>query len=420
MTDDRDLTLTLEAWLQEGPDQMPDRVADVVRGRIGRQGQRPSWSVDWKLGSKVDLRLTLVAVIAVAVIVVIAIAGLGRSPSVVPPLVPSSGPSSPATAAPSSSGPVRASPSSALGPGLVVFEHFTPGKQERLEYLAPDRLGIELLPSVAGVQHRPAWSPDGSQLAYAGLDPAVPSARERIYATDAAGSAPRLMSTDCKQPDCLDESSPSYAPDGASLVFFRVAGTTAGGPTTSVVAIRDLATSEVTTLDSTRLSTARTLQEHPRLSPDGRKVLFTRVLLDGQGNATDAAIFIVDVAGGKPRQLTATGFEAGDAEWSPDGTRIVFARELVHYWFGGGKGAGTNTWIYTMAPDGTDQRQLTSADSGSPSWTAHGTEILYIVFPTGPIGTPDFKVMAPDGSDVRSVATYGDCCRWYPVQQPTP
>ena len=72
-----------------------------------------------------------------------------------------------------------------------------------------------------------------------------------------------------------------------------------------------------------------------------------------------------------------------------------------------------------MAPDGTDQRQLTSEDSGAPTWTANGTEILFVVVPLAPIGTPDFKVMAPDGSDVRSVATYGDCCRWYPVQQPT-
>jgi WD40 repeat protein len=420
MTDDRDLTFTLEAWLREGPDQMPDRVADVVRGRIGRQAQRPSWTIDWKLGSRVDPRLAFVAVIALVVVAVLAIAVIGRSPSVVPPVAPSTRPSQPAAGLPSATRSARPTPSSALGPGLVVFEHYTPGKEERLEYLAPDRRGIELLPGIAGVQHRPAWSPDGTHLVYAGVDPSIPSAHERIDVTDSTGSPPVLISTNCQPPDCLEESSPSYAPDGRTLVFVRVAGTATGGPTTSVVAIRDLATGNVTTLESTRLSTARTLQEHPRLSPDGRSVLFTRVILDAQGAATDAAIFIVDLAGGKPRQLTPTGFEAGDAEWSPDGSRILFARELVHYWFGGGKGAGSNTWIYTMAADGTDQRQLTNADTGSPSWTAAGTEILFIAFPTGPIGTPDFKVMAPDGSDVRSVATYGDCCRWYPVQQPTP
>ena len=419
MTDDRDLTFTLEAWLKEGPDQMPDRVADVVRGRIGRQAQRPSWSVDWRLTSKVDPRLAFVAAIALLLIGIVAFAVIGRSPSVVPPLAPSFEPSNPASGAPSATASIRATPSSALGPGLVVFEHLTPGKEERLEYLAPDRRGLELLPAITGVQHRPAWKPDGSQLAYAGLDPAVPSSREGIYATDASGSTPRLLSTDCRPPDCLEESSPSYAPDGTSIVFIRVAGTTSG-PTTSVVAFRDLATGDVTTLESTRLSTARTLQEHPRLSPDRRRVLFTRVLLDVQGNATDAAVFVVDVAGGKPQQLTATGFAAGDAEWSPDGSQIVFARELLHYWLGGGKGAGDHTWIYTMAPDGTDQRQISSDQAGAPSWTAGGSQILFVVVPLAAVGTPDFKVMAPDGSNVRSVATYGDCCRWYPVQQPTP
>ena len=418
MTDDRELAFTLESWLREGPEQMPDRVADVVRGRIGRQPQRASWRFGREVRSNIDARLALVAVIALVLIAVVAITVIGRSPSVVPPSVPPIGPSAQASALPTASGSQLTTPSPVVGPGLVVFEHYTPGKDERLEFLAPDRRGIELLPGISGVQHRPAWSPDGAHLSYAGLDPALASGRERIYETDATGSAPRLVSADCKPPNCLEESSPSYGPDGTRLVFIRVAGTTSG-PTTSVVAIRNLTTGRVTMLESTRLSTARTLQEHPRLSPDGRRVLFSRVILDDQGNATDAAVFIVDVAGGKPQQLTPIGFEAGDAEWSPDGTQIVFARELVHYWFGGGKGAGSNTWIYMMAADGADQRQIGGDNTGSPSWTADGNEILFVVIPVAPIGTPDFKVMAPDGSDVRAVATYADCCRWYPVQQPT-
>src|SRR5262249_61098024 len=64
MTDDRNLTLTLEAWLAEGPDQMPDRVADVVRGRIDRQPQRPSWRFGWPVQSGIDPTLAFVAVSA--------------------------------------------------------------------------------------------------------------------------------------------------------------------------------------------------------------------------------------------------------------------------------------------------------------------------------------------------------------------
>ena len=73
-----------------------------------------------------------------------------------------------------------------------------------------------------------------------------------------------------------------------------------------------------------------------------------------------------------------------------------------------------------MSPDGSGRVRLTSEMSGAPSWAADGSQILFNVIPVAPIGTPDIFVMGADGSEPRAVAIYGDCCRWYPVQQPTP
>jgi hypothetical protein len=79
-----------------------------------------------------------------------------------------------------------------------------------------------------------------------------------------------------------------------------------------------------------------------------------------------------------------------------------------------------------MAPDGTGSTQLTTGiGAGAASWTAGGSQILYSVLNSsataaGGIATPDIYVMEADGSNQRVVARYGDCCRWYPVQQPTP
>src|SRR5215204_2940065 len=58
----------------------------------------------------------------------------------------------------------------------------------------------------------------------------------------------------------------------------------------------------------------------PRFSPDGRRLVFTRYITDPRRSA----LFTVRVDGGGLKQLTAWGNGAGDADWSPDGNKIVF------------------------------------------------------------------------------------------------
>ena len=67
-------------------------------------------------------------------------------------------------------------------------------------------------------------------------------------------------------------------------------------------------------------------------------------------------------------------------------------------------------------------KQLTSGiGAGAMTWITGGSQILYsLINDSGSIGTPDINVMDADGAHQRSVARYGDCCRWYPVQQPKP
>jgi hypothetical protein len=71
MTDDRQLSLALERWLDEGPIQMPDRVFDTVADRIARQPQRPAWRLDWRrntMNTNLKVAASIAAVLAVAVI----------------------------------------------------------------------------------------------------------------------------------------------------------------------------------------------------------------------------------------------------------------------------------------------------------------------------------------------------------------
>src|SRR5206468_11296594 len=145
-----------------------------------------------------------------------------------------------------------ATPSALRGTGLVVYEHWTPGLNFRLEYLGSDARGHELLPDLRGNQEAPAWSADGTRLLFAARDTRIADSQELIWETNAVGVEPRLISTECQPPTCLDEYAPAYAPDGSVIAFVRFVGPLGGPPTSSVVALRDVAGGTVTELETTR------------------------------------------------------------------------------------------------------------------------------------------------------------------------
>jgi len=428
MTDDRSLERAARSWLEAGPTEAPERAVKAALLRIQTTSQERDLRIPWRLPRMLTpSRIAAATVIgALAIGGALLVAGGPRLSVVVPP---SPGPSDTVHPTPSaSSRPTsRPTPSPTVSPlkatGLVVFEHFTPRLNTRIEQLLPTGFGQELLPDVPGNQEMPSWSSDGTRLAFAQFDPRDPASQQRIFETDATGAEPRLLTTDCRPPTCLDESGPAYSVDGRLMAFVRWTGPLGGPPTSSMVAIRDLTTGAVTELEATRTSYAEAFIDQPRWSPDATRITFTRVLIDADEQSTDSIIWVVNADGTGPRALTEPGFEAGDAEWSPDGTRILFSREILRHW--AGKGNGENTWIYTMSPDGTALTQLTSGEgAGAASWTAGGSQILYTVLngspsPAGGISSPDIYVMEADGSNQRVVVRFGDCCRNYAVQQPT-
>jgi dipeptidyl aminopeptidase/acylaminoacyl peptidase len=66
---------------------------------------------------------------------------------------------------------------------------------------------------------------------------------------------------------------------------------------------------------------------NPRLSPDGRAVVYERQETDWKENAYVTQLFLVDVASGRSVQLTRGGKGSSGAEWSPDGRWIAFLAE---------------------------------------------------------------------------------------------
>jgi len=97
MTDDRELSLIIDRWLEEGPVEMPDRVIDTTAVRISRQRQQPAWRLDWR---HLTMNTTYKITAAIAAIAIIGLIGYnllpGRSTGVGGP-----GPTASPTASPS-------------------------------------------------------------------------------------------------------------------------------------------------------------------------------------------------------------------------------------------------------------------------------------------------------------------------------
>lgn len=83
----------------------------------------------------------------------------------------------------------------------------------------------------------------------------------------------------------------------------------------------------------------------PSFSPDGRQLIYLT-------NATGTSqIWLTDVVGGMPKQLTNYEDNIGFARWLPDGSGIVFGKA---------RGGDENTQFFWMRPDGNGVKELTS------------------------------------------------------------
>lgn len=64
----------------------------------------------------------------------------------------------------------------------------------------------------------------------------------------------------------------------------------------------------------------------PQISPDGRHVVFVRVTVNEKKDGYDTALWIVGTDGKEPARQFTSGPRDGSPRWSPDGTRLAFAR----------------------------------------------------------------------------------------------
>jgi TolB protein len=138
----------------------------------------------------------------------------------------------------------------------------------------------------------------------------------------------------------------------------------------------------------TRLTTHPGVDQFPDWSPDGRRIVFRR----------DLDIYVMELATGAVSRLTAAPPLNQMAAWSPNGQQLVFMSARDGY-----------PSIFLMNADGSDQRNLTPKTPGdadadwvsrAPSWSTNGRFIFFMSFrPSTNLDTEIF-VMNLDGTGV--------------------
>jgi Tol biopolymer transport system component len=329
---------------------------------------------------------------------------------------------SPSPAAPTPAGsppaPTPAPPSNARQGGLIAFVRpvqkattcrfdETTCPVSRLWIVGSDGTGAhELFPDGTGHQVPLAWSPDGSRLLYA--------EGATLYLAEPGGGQPEAVDTGCHPPSpetpltCQADTQVAFSPDGRSIVFVRDSTDKDGYMGPAAIATMDLEQGRVTVLNATSpIGGVR-----PRWSPDGARIVFSRWGSKDFGGPLEPipdALLVIDADGENLHQISPPTLDAFEADWSPDGAKIVFVsrnpadpESLVSQEFGD---------LYTIRPDGSDlQRLTTDGLATAPTWTADGR----ILFTRGSRGAGDGEAgwwtMDADGANsafLASVATIG-------------
>lgn len=200
-----------------------------------------------------------------------------------------------------------------------------------------NRGSVDLLTAVTGTNITPAWVPGKKELV-ASLSF---EGGQGIYLLTREGKIRKRLTS--KWSEWGIDVSPSFSPDGENMVFVSKRS---GTPQ---IYMQHLDSGRVK-----RLTYQGNYNTSPTWSPTGQKIAYSGL------SESKFEIFVMDLKTGGAEQLT---HNAGDNEapsWSPDGSMVAFSSTREGH-----------PRIYVMTSSGTDQRRLLflSGEQTNPKWS---------------------------------------------------
>jgi Tol biopolymer transport system component/DNA-binding winged helix-turn-helix (wHTH) protein len=218
---------------------------------------------------------------------------------------------------------------------------------------APPQDKIEVVPltGLHGFQATPAFSPDGTLVAFRQSDGA---SKTGIYAAAVGGEKTVQLTSDMG--DCC----PTWSPDSRQIAFSRYSDGFLSILTVPALGGREHRLYRGKASMGGGLSWSR----------DGNYVAY---VASPSGDRTRSSISFLSLADYSTHEITSPppGYLDRSPMFSPDGKRLAFIRSTI---------AGVSNDIYVMSTSGGDPKRLTfdrRPIMGSPAWTADSREIIF-------------------------------------------
>lgn len=222
-----------------------------------------------------------------------------------------------------------------------------------------------------------AWSPDSKRLAF--LSDAAKPGQQQLYIVDVNGGAARKL-TDVK--GFLD--SPRWSPDGKTLaVLFTENATREAGPLVAETAQTGVIKEAVTEqrLALVDVSGGKLRQISPAdmyvyeydWSPDSKRFVVTAAHGNGDDNWYIARLYTLSAAGGEMKSIYKPPLQIAVPAWSPDGKSVAFIGGLMS------DEPSVGGDIFIIPSEGGEAKNITPDVKASASWLTwtHDGKIVF-------------------------------------------